>query len=84
MKLIISGQIPDSPPPQQSASEPISGLTGLCVYLFFPNLFHSQINIISPSKKQQQQQQQNAPLKASCKIHDKKLIKIKALGLEPR
>ena len=50
MKWIISGQIPDSPAPQQSASEPISGLTGLRVYLFFPNLFHSQINIIFPKK----------------------------------
>ena len=83
MKWIISGQIPDSPPPQQSASEPISGLTGLRVYLFFPNLFASQINIISPSKKQKQKNKMLA-LKTSCKIHDKKLIKVKALGLEPR
>ena len=33
-------------PPQQDASKPISGLTGLCVYLLFP----SQINIICPPK----------------------------------
>ena len=82
MKWIISGQIPDSPPPQQSASEPISGLTGLRVYLFFPNLFASQINIISPSKKQKKNKM--FALKTSCKTHDKKLIKVKALGLEPR
>ena len=50
MKWIISRQLPDSPPPQQGASDPISGLTGLCVYLFYPNLFPSQINIISPPK----------------------------------
>ena len=43
--------MPDSPPPQQGASDPISGLTGLCVYLFYPNLFPSQINIISPKKQ---------------------------------
>ena len=28
MKLIISRQLPDSPPPQQGASDPISGITG--------------------------------------------------------
>ena len=33
MKWIISGQVPDSPPPPQGASDPISGLTGLCLYL---------------------------------------------------
>ena len=82
MKWIISGQIPDSPPPQQSASEPISGLTGLYVYLFFPNLFASQINIIFPSKKQKKNKM--LALKTSCKIHDKELTKVKALGLEPR
>ena len=43
--------MPDSPPPQQGASDPISGLTGLCVYLFYPNLFPFQINIISPKKQ---------------------------------
>ena len=48
MKWIISRQIPDNPPPQQGASDPISGLTALCVYFFYPNLFSSQINIISP------------------------------------
>ena len=46
-----SRQIPDSPPPQQGDSDPISGLTGLYVYLFYPNLFPSQINIISPKKQ---------------------------------
>ena len=32
MKWIISRQLPDSSPPQQGASDPISALTGLCVY----------------------------------------------------
>ena len=50
MKWIISRQIPDSPPPQQGASDFISGLTGSCVYLFYTNLFPSQINIIPPKK----------------------------------
>ena len=36
MKWIISRQIPDNPPPQQGASDPISGLIGLCVYFFLP------------------------------------------------
>ena len=34
MKWIISRQLPHSPPSQQGASDPISGLTSLCVYLF--------------------------------------------------
>ena len=33
MKWIISGQVSDSPPPPQGASDPTSGLTGLCLYL---------------------------------------------------
>ena len=50
---MISRQLPDSPPAQQGASDPISGLTGLCVYqelcnLFHPHTFPSQLNIISP------------------------------------
>ena len=48
MKWIIGRRLLDSPPPQQGASDPISGLTGLCVYLFYPHIFPSQINIISP------------------------------------
>ena len=48
MKWIITRQIPDNPPPKQGAPDPICGLTGLCVYFFYPNLFPSQINIISP------------------------------------
>ena len=55
MKWVISRQLPDSPPPQEGASDPISRLTGLCtipgaacVYLFYPHIFPSQINIISP------------------------------------
>ena len=31
MKLIISRQLPDSPPPQQGASDPISGITGTAI-----------------------------------------------------
>ena len=46
----------DSPSPQQGAPEPIfSGLTGLCIYLLYPNLFPFQISIIPPQKKQQQE-----------------------------
>ena len=30
MKWIISRQLPHSPPSQPAASDPISGLTGLC------------------------------------------------------
>ena len=37
----------NSPPPQQGASEPIRGLTGVHT-LSIANLFPSQINIISP------------------------------------
>ena len=38
-----------SPPPQLGASDPLSRLTaGLCVYFFYPDLFPSEINIISP------------------------------------
>ena len=53
MKWMISRQLPDSPPAQQGASDPISGLTGLCVYqelsnLFYPHTFPFQLNIISP------------------------------------
>ena len=48
IKIIISKQRQDSPPLQQRASDPISGLTGLCVYLFYRNLFPCQINIIPP------------------------------------
>ena len=49
MKRIISRKIPETPPPQRGASDPISGLTGLCVYVFYPNLFLSRSNIIPPS-----------------------------------
>ena len=52
MKWIISRQLPDSPPPQQGASDPISGLTGLFVYFFYPNLFPSQIKINKRKKKE--------------------------------
>ena len=35
----------------KGASDPISGLAGLCAYLFYPNLFPSQIKIISPKNQ---------------------------------
>ena len=54
MKRIISRKIPETPPPQRGASDPISGLTGLCVYVFYPNLFLSRSNIIPPSPHPQQ------------------------------
>ena len=38
-KWMISWKIPDSPPPQQDASDPISGLTELCVHLSCHNYF---------------------------------------------
>ena len=54
---VYSRQIPaDSPPAKQGASDPISGLTGLCVYLFYPNLFPSK------SASFPQKNNQNAPL----------------------
>ena len=48
---IISKKIPDSPPPRQGAFDPISELTGLCSYLFYSNLFPSQVNVISTKKQ---------------------------------
>ena len=70
MKCTIGRQIPNSSLRQQGASDPSSALSGLCVYLFYPNLFPYQINIISyppppQIKKQQQQQQPECPLKVS-------------------
>ena len=52
MKGIIGRQITDSPPPQQGASDPISELNGLYVYLFHPFLFPSHINNIPPPPPQ--------------------------------
>ena len=48
---IRSRKIPDSPPPQQGAFDPISELTGLCSYLFYPILFPSQVKVISTKKQ---------------------------------
>lgn len=50
IKEIIRRQIPDSPPAKQDASELISRITALCVYLFNPSVFHSIIKLISPKK----------------------------------
>ena len=50
---IRSRKIPDSPPPQQGAFDPISELTGLCSYLFYPTLFPSQVNLIFTKKQQE-------------------------------
>ena len=69
-KWIISRQLPDSPSPQQGASDLISGRTGLYVYLFFPNLFLSQISIISP------QTDRDAPLSPIIIYKFSKLISI--------
>ena len=52
MKWIITTQLPDSPPPQQGASDLISGQTGLCVYRFYLHIIPSHINNISPSFNQ--------------------------------
>lgn len=57
VKEIIRRRILDSPPAKQGASDLISRITALCVYLFNPNSFPSQINLISPKKNNQ-----NAPL----------------------
>ena len=59
MKWIISRQRLDSPPQQRGtgASEPISELTSFMGKLFYPNLFPSQINVISLKT-----QEQSAPL----------------------
>ena len=70
----ISRQIRGSPPPQESASDPICGLTGLCVYLFYPNLFPSQIDF--PQKNNR-----NAPLNV-CNSFLLHLFKVK-VKLEP-
>ena len=70
----ISRQIRGSPPPQESASDPICGLTGLCVYLFCPNLFPSQIDF--PQKNNR-----NAPLNV-CNSFLLHLFKVK-VKLEP-
>lgn len=50
-KKIISRQILDSRPAKQGASDLISKITVLCVYLFNPNSLPSQINFISPKKQ---------------------------------
>ena len=73
MKRIISRKIPETPPtPQQGASNPISGLTGLCVYVFCPNLFLSRGNIIPsltppPPPPKKKMTEQTAPLQAIFK-----------------
>ena len=67
MKRIISRKIPETPPsPQQGASSPTSGLTGLCVYVFCPNLFLSRGNIIPslppPPPNQKKNDRTDCPL----------------------
>ena len=42
----------DSPPTKQSASDPITGLTGLCVYLFYPNIFPCKSASVPPKNNQ--------------------------------
>ena len=41
-RTVLEDKLPRSPPPKQHASERISGLTGLWVYLFYPNFFPSK------------------------------------------
>ena len=41
------------PSVKQGASDPICGLTGLCVYLFYPNYFFLKSTSFLPSKKKQ-------------------------------
>ena len=48
---VRSKKRPDSPPPQKGASDPISELSGLCSYLFYPNLFPSQVSEIFTKKQ---------------------------------
>lgn len=55
-KWIISTEIPDGPTPQQCESDPISGLTGLWVYFFYPNLFPPKSNKTKNKKKQKNNQ----------------------------
>ena len=54
--------IPETP--TRSASDPISGLTALCAYLFYSYLFLSQITIIFPEKNNQ-----NAPSTSDFQGH---------------
>ena len=81
MKWRISRQLPDSAPPQQDAPDPISRLTGLYVYLFYPYLFPSHINIISPPPPQKKINNRNAPLNV-CNSFLLCLFKVK-VKLEP-
>ena len=61
---INSRPISDSLPPQQTASKPITGLTGLCVQRSYPHLIPFQINIISHKK------QRLGPLKVCCFLQE--------------
>ena len=71
MEAIIMRQIPNSPPPQRGANEPIIRLTVLGVYLFYPYFFPSQINPIPipppPPQKKKYSNNQNASLRSVIK-----------------
>ena len=68
MEGIIMRKIPHSPPPQRGAPEPISRLTVLCVCLFYPYFFPSQINpILLPPPPQKNSNNQNASLRSVIK-----------------
>ena len=58
MKLIICRQLPDSPQPQQGASDPISGLTALVYVYTFPTLIY----FLPKSTSFPQNANRNAPL----------------------
>ena len=71
MEGTIMRQILNSPSPQRGAPEPISRLTVLCVCLFYPYFFPSQINPIPlplpPPKKKKNLNNQNASLRSVIK-----------------
>ena len=58
MKCIICRQLPDSPPPQQGASDPFSRLTAL-VYVY---TFSTQIYFLPKSTSFPQKNNHNAPI----------------------
>ena len=62
---LANTSVSDSPPPQQSASELVSGLIGCndLYTLYNPFFFHSQINPISPrTDRERERKRETAPL----------------------
>ena len=56
---MISRKIPDSPPPQQGASNPIIRLTGLCVYLSYTIYFLPESTSLPPPPTQKKEINKN-------------------------